>query len=250
MDMDDPIEVCVRTARAGHLTLALSLEALPAFVDEHLGLGRAVIAESGDESLLIRVGREILDFFRSRRRAGAPKSERVTVTNPLRGGADGPQDAAATRATAAMTTQVLASAVQAQAQTRGLEFRNTPAVYPQEIPPPPQGQAMLRGAALNAEAEMRAWQALCEHEGEATARTLAREGAIAVRSTLWPGVIYLVRVGTIQVLRDGQTVSALCLQVADGGSVWDAVANRLSLLRAGADGEIQVWATANAAGYR
>ena len=211
MTSDDRIEVCIRTAQTGHLTLALPLEALPAFADEHLAAGRAVIAEYGDESLLIRVGREILNFFRGRRRAGEQRTERVTVTNPMAGGVDGPDEATT-------TARVLLSALQARNGQAGNDERLVGSA-PISMP----GYAMMTrgaGAPLNPEAEMRAWQALCEKEG------------------------------TVQVIRDGQMVAALCLQLTDGGSVWDAVANRLSLLRSGEDGEIRVWATANATNYR
>ena len=244
MTSDDRIEVCIRTAQTGHLTLALPLEALPAFADEHLAAGRAVIAEYGDESLLIRIGREILDFFRGRRRAGEQRTERVTVTNPMAGGVDGPDEAT----NEATTARVLLSALQARNGQAGNDER-----LGGSAPVPMPGYAMMtRGAGppLNPEAEMRAWQALCEKEGEAAALALTRDGAIPIRSTLWPAVIYLVKVGTVQVIRDGQMVAALCLQLTDGGSVWDAVANRLSLLRSGEDGEIRVWATANATNYR
>ena len=241
MTSDDRIEVCIRTAQTGHLTLALPLEALPAFADEHLAAGRAVIAEYGDESLLIRVGREILNFFRGRRRAGEQRTERVTVTNPMAGGVDGPDEAT----NEATTARVLLSALQAR-NGRVSRDENGPMPVPQGY-----SNAATRGAPLlNPEAEMRAWQALCEKEGEAAALALTRDGAIPIRSTLWPAVIYLVKVGTVQVIRDGQMVAALCLQLTDGGSVWDAVANRLSLLRSGEDGEIRVWATANATNYR
>ena len=244
--VEDRIEVCVRTAAAGHMTLALPLDALPAFADEHLAAGRAVIAEYGDESLLIRVGREIVDFFKRLRGTGERRTERVTVTNPMRGGVDVAE--APDAPTHETTARVLSAAL--QARNGGGNFSGTDALGYAMVGPPPVRDYAPKGMPLNPEAEMRAWQGLVDKEGEAAALALTRDGAIPVRSTLWPGVVYLVKLGTVHVVRDGQIVSALCLQLADGGSVWDAVANRLSLLRAGEDGEVSVWATANAQSYR
>ena len=222
----DEILVTVRTAATGHMTLSVPLEDLPAWIDARLAEGKAVVAESDAESRVIQLGRDILDFFLGRRRKGAAKpKEEVTVLNPMRGGSDTPVD---------VTAQVVLAAAQGrdgggpmQAMGRG-----------------PISEMPVTGRRLDAVAEVRAWEALREREGEGPAMTLAAGGAVPVRSHLWPGVVYLVRVATIQVLRDGQIVANLCLQLADGGPVWDAVANRLSLLRAGEEGEIHVWALA------
>lgn len=273
----DLIQVTVRTAETGHVTIALALDALPAFIDRHLADGRAVIAESGDESLLIRVGREILDFFRGRRKAGATKpKEKLTVTNPMRGGAPGQDDPVETppsngyervlrqaagaprqeatqesageqlgRPVAAVAAvdirilhEIMAATLRASVQG-GQDYRNGP---PQPAPGGPERTTNSRP--LDLAAEMRAWQGLVDAEGEAAALSLVRNGAIAVESALWPRVYYLVTTSTIKVLREGHIVTALCLQPADGASIWDAVATRLSLLRAGATGEIQVWTQA------
>ena len=176
--MEDLIQVTIRTRATGHETVALPLEDLPVFIDRKLAEGRLVIAESGSESVVVRVGREILGFFRRWRATAAeqgrqPGKEEVTVLNP------------------------------------------------------------------------RAWRALVATEGEAAVAPLLHGGAIPVRSALWPNVVYLVRTDQIAVLREGQQVASICLQLADGGPVWDVVANRLQLLRAGPDGEVQVWATGN-----
>ena len=233
--MTDEIRVTVRTAATGHMTLSLPLGDLPAWIDARLADGKAVVAESGAESRVIQLGRDILDFFLGRRRAGATPREEVTVLNPMRGGADVPMEVAA---------QVVAAAIQHGPDgRRGLGRDEAMAMPIRSSTTSFQAGAGAPGR-LDPAAEVRAWEALREREGEGPAMALAAGGAVAVRSHLWPGVVYLVRVGTIQVIRDGQTVSNLCLQLADGGPVWDAVANRLSLLRAGEEGEIEVWAAA------
>lgn len=236
----DLVVVTIRTAGTGHTTAQLSLDALPAFIDTHLAAGRAVVAEFGDESRVIRIGREILDFFLGRRRKGSPKpKEEVTVLSPMAGGSDAaevPNEEALLTA-----ARVLAMAGVGRSE-RGVD--------PNQYGPP---QAVVMSSRpmpstarpLDPAAEMRAWQALVDKESEAAAMPLLHGGAISVRSTLWPAVIYLVRTDMILVVREGQIVSALCLQLTDGGPVWDAVANRLSLLRSGEVGEIQVWTTAN-----
>ena len=236
--MSEEIRVVMRTAATGHMALSLPLDRLPEFVDARLAEGRAVVAESGGQSLAVWSGREVLDFLLGRRRraateAKAAPTEEVTVLNPMRGGADLPVEVAA---------QVVAAAVQ---HGRGDRGEDRFGGLRQEAPMPtyPTTAGGHPSVRLDPVAEVRAWEALREREGEGPAMALAAGGAVAVRSHLWPGVVYLVRVGTIQVLREGQTVSMLCLQLADGGPVWDAVANRLSLLRAGEEGEVQVWAT-------
>lgn len=236
----DRILVTIRTAGAGHMAAAVTLADLPAFLDQHLATGKAVVAESDGVSQIIRLGREILDFFLGRRKKGGAKpKEEVTVLNPMRGGSDGP--------TTEATAQVIAVAM--ETRERG----------PYATAEPRQndvsaggfllgnGRTAARGSRpMDPMAEMRAWQGLCDKEGEAAVMPLLHGGALAVRSTLWPAVVYLVKPETVLVLREGQVVSALCLQLADGGSIWDAVANRLSLLRAGGAGEIALWASANA----
>lgn len=245
--MSDEVRVTVRTADTGHTTLSLPLDDLPGFVDARLAEGKNVVAESGMESLAIWSGRDLLDFFLRRRKKTAaedtvaPKEE-VTVLNRMAGGSD------ADDIPVELTTQVLAAAVQ---YGRGDSSRNEAPMYPpaSTYPPPMPLEQLaygLHASRLDPVAEVRAWQALREREGEGPALALAAGGAVVVRSHLWPSVVYLVRLGTIQVLREGQTVATLCLQLADGGPIWDAVANRLSLLRAGEEGEIQVWATATA----
>lgn len=238
--MTDEIRVTVRTAATGHMTLSVPLEDLPAWVDARLADGKAVVAESGAESRVIQLGREILDFFLGRRKTAAAEGkaaprEEVTVLNPMRGGADVPVEVAA---------QVVAAAIQHGPDGRQERRLGRDESMAMPIGPPTTGFQAGAPGRLDPAAEVRAWEALREREGEGPAMVLASGGAVAVRSHLWPGVVYLVRVGTIQVLRDGKTVSNLCLQLADGGPVWDAVANRLSLLRAGEGGEIEVWAAA------
>ena len=230
----DEILVTVRTAATGHMTLSVPLEDLPAWVDARVAEGRAVVAESGGESRVIQRGRDILDFFLGRRRTGAQPKEEVTVLNPMRGGSDLPADVLA---------QVVTAAVQqGRADQRGLvwELAGARSESSASAPPPASGHQ----GRLDPAAEVRAWEALRAREGQGPAMVLAGGGAVPVRSHLWPSVVYLVRVGAIQVIRDGQPVANLCLQLADGGPVWDAVANRLSLLRAGEAGEIEVWAAA------
>ena len=234
--MDDPIQVTIRTAATGHETVALDLDDLPAFADWTLAEGKLVVAESGDESLVVRVGQQILDFFRGRRaRAEAegrqkPKEE-VTVLNQMAGG----QDEAPDLDGAAEIAAVLSAASAARrGGFVGVEEHSAPVSMSTQ---------QRRYEPLDGHAEMRAWRALVAREGEAVVAPLLHGGAIPVRSALWPNVVYLVRTDQIAVLREGQQVASICLQLADGGPIWDAVANRLQLLRAGPDGEVQVWAT-------
>src|SRR3972149_1372415 len=86
--MDD-ILVTIRHPGTGDMTAALPLEALPAFIDEHLAQGQWAIAESGEESLIVRVGKHVLEFFRGRRTAGQPQpKEEVTILNKMAGGSE------------------------------------------------------------------------------------------------------------------------------------------------------------------
>ena len=238
--MDDFIQVTIRTGTTGHQTHALPLDELPGFIDRHRAEGKLAVATSGDASVVVRIGREILDFFRGRRNAadeqGHPREkEEVTVLNPLAGGVDDPgEDVRATTMVA-----VLSAAASARTQGRG---------YDGPMPTMP-GTAMIqdvarRGPSMDPIAEMRAWRGLVQQEGEAAAAPFLHGGGVGVRSTLWPSVLYLVKADIILVLRDGQLVQRLCLQSADGAPLWDAVANRLQLLRSGTEGELAVWAVA------
>lgn len=231
----DDIQVTIRTARTGHETVVLPLDQLPAFIDRHLAEGRLVVAESGDESFVLRIGREIIDFFLGRRKASAAKpKEEITVLNRLGGGSDSDEGQVE------LVGEVLSAA--ATARQGGNAFRDVPIAAPGLLPLV-QGP---RNPRLDAAAEMRAWRGLVDKEGEATVAPLLHGGAIGVRSTLWPEVLYLVSTGGIAVLHQGRVQTRLCLQILDGAPVWDAVASRLSLLRAGVEGEVEVWATANA----
>ena len=234
----DEIRVTIRTATTGHQTVALPLDELPAFIDHQRREGRLAIATSGDASVIVRIGKEILDFFRGRRHqadeTGRPREdEEVTVLNPLAGGRDG-----APETTPGLIADVLAVAASGRAGPRGGLAPEAPRGYAQTA------SERRRGSPLDGEAEMRAWRGLVDREGEAAAMTLLHGGGLAVRSYQWPVVVYLVKTDIVLVLRDGQIVQRLCLQSADGAPLWDTVANRLQLLRAGPEGELLVWATA------
>ena len=242
-NLSDYIQVTIRTRAAGHETVALPLDALPAFIDRHVAGGRIVIAESGDDSLVVRVGRQILDFLLGRRKSAMeagrerPKEE-VTVLNQMAGGSGDEEldpDAAETMG------QVLAIAASAQARPQQ-EVAMAPAMPAMYAP------RSTTSRPLDPMAEMRAWRALIDKEGTAAVQPLLHGGAIGVQSALWPNVLYLVSTAGIAVLHEGRIQARLCLMLADGAPIWDAVANRLQLLRAGREGEIEVWATANVVG--
>lgn len=236
--MDD-IQVTIRTGTTGHQTHALSLGELPAFIDRHRTEGKLAVATSGDASVVVRIGREVLDFFRGRRKtadeAGRPREkEEVTVLNPLAGGADVPGEEAQAPTMAA----VLSAAATARLGQRNQEL---------SVPIAPPGYRDGRGGGappMDAVAEMRAWRGLQAQEGEAAVAPFLHGGGVAVRSASWPAVVYLVKADIVLVLREGQIVQRLCLQSADGAPLWDAVANRLQLLRSGVEGELAVWAAA------
>jgi len=217
--MDEEIRILIhkRTAQHGHLTAELSLSEAVMFADTELASHRAVILEIGSESLVVRAGKEIRDFIR--RVLGGKKGPKplLTTLTPMAGGAvdipppvlmppryDGPQ---------AMPME-----------ERGGRMPSTLRHTPPEV-------------------DMRAWQALVERIGERAARAIIGGGGFSVRSTLWPYVLYVVTPDIIKIINQGVQVSRICIVAIDGGSIWDAVLNRIQLLEAGVDGEGQIFAT-------
>lgn len=246
MQQDDLIQVTIRTGTTGHETVALPLDELPGFIDRKRDEGQLAIATSGDASVIVRIGRESLDFFRGRRanaiEEGRPREkEEVTVLNPLAGGSN-----ATDAGDAPLVAAVLSAATAARVEGSGNnQMERAPEPQPLQF-----GGAIARARSavrpLDAMAEMRAWRGLVAQEGEAAVTPLLHGGGVAVRSSLWPTVVYLVKTDWTLVLREGQVVQNLCLQPTDGAPVWDAVADRLQLLRAGPEGEVAVWAAAAA----
>lgn len=217
---DEGIRILIhkRTPQHGHLTAELSLSEAVHFADAELALHRAVILEIGSESLVVRTGKEIIDFVR--RVLGGKKEPKplVTTLTPMAGGA----------------------------------VDRLPPPNPMVMPLRYDGPAAME-APMNRmpgtlsrtppEADLRAWQALIERIGERAARAIIAGGGYSVRSTLWPYVLYVVTPDIIKVINQGVQVSRICIVALDGGSIWDAVLNRIQLLEAGIDGEVQVFAT-------
>ncbi len=226
----DGVEIVVhkRTGRSGHLTAAMDLEGAVRFADAELAQGRFVIVEFGAESLVVRVGREIADFVR-RLWKGVGK---VTVTTmvPLRGGQE--------ERTGYDSDLPLGAAGPTGAVEMPPAFGDFDGVE--------EGGRRARrvGRSIaSPEAEVRAWRALVDRIGERTARGMLAGGGYAVRSKLWPHLLYVVTPETVKVVNQGMQVSRICIVATDGGSVWDAVLSRIQLLESGADGEVQVFAT-------
>lgn len=199
-----------RTPGSGHLTAELGLDETVKFADAELAQGRVVILEMGEESMVVRVGKDIIEFVKRLFGKGQPT---VTTMAPMAGGAI-------------------------------------------DVPPPmPPSVGYHDGATAESprrrdgqryappEAEMRAWTALVERIGERGARGMLAGGGYAVRSAIWPYILYVVTPEIIKVVNQGVHVSSICIVTTDGSSVWDTVLNRIQLLEAGADGEVQVYAT-------
>lgn len=216
MEEDIRITIHKRTPQHGHLTAELSLAEAVKFADTELAQHRAVIVEIGSESLVVRTGKEIIDFVR--RVLGGKKEPKPTVTTltPMAGGA---VDRLPPPNPIVMPTQYDGPVA--------LEARMPRTIMPRTPP----------------EADLRAWQALIERIGERAARAIIAGGGFSVRSTLWPYVLYVVTPDIIKVVNQGVQVSRICIVAQDGGSIWDAVLNRIQLLEAGIDGEVQVFAT-------
>ena len=68
LENDVKILIHRRTAGTGHLTAVMGMEDAVKFADQEIAQGRAVILEMGDESVLVRVGREIVGRARRLRR--------------------------------------------------------------------------------------------------------------------------------------------------------------------------------------
>jgi hypothetical protein len=91
--------------------------------------------------------------------------------------------------------------------------------------------------------EFKAWRGLVERIGQRQARGLLAGGGYAVRSQLWPTVLYVVTPDEIKVIDRGRQMSRICIVATDNSSIWDTVLARIQLLESGPDGEVQVYAT-------
>jgi hypothetical protein len=87
-----------------------------------------------------------------------------------------------------------------------------------------------------------------DHIGARDAQAMLAGGGVAVRSQLWPGLIYIVAQDIIRVVNQGMLVGRICIVPVDGGSIWDAILSRIQLLQSGADGEAQVFGSGNIIG--
>lgn len=217
MMMSEEVMVTIhrRTPEHGHLTAEMSIDGAVWFADSEIALGRAVILEIGDESLVVRVGHEIKDFIR--RVLGGKKEPKPTLTTitPLAGGQ--------------------------------MDEPPMPIPIPRRYDGQPGAEARAvpqqRMPYTSPEADIRAWGALVERIGERSARAMLAGGGYSVRSTLWPYVIYVVTPEIIKVINQGMQVGRICIVALDGGSIWDVILNRIQLLESGIDGEVQVYAT-------
>lgn len=211
-----------RTPEHGHLTAEMSIEGAVWFADSEIAMGRAVILEIGAESLVVRVGREIRDFI-SRVLGGRkePKPTLTTIT-PMAGGEIDPPPIP----DIPMPPPRRYDGAQAEAPRYGGTLAREVTVY--------------RSAP---EADIRAWGALVERIGERSARGMLVGGGYAVRSALWPYILYIVTPDIIKIVNQGMQVGRICIVAQDGGSIWDGVLNRIQLLEGGVDGEVQVYAT-------
>lgn len=203
-----------RTPEHGHLTAEMSIDGAVWFADSEIALGRAVILEIGAESLVVRIGQEIRDFI-SRVLGGRkePKPTLTTIT-PMAGG----------------------------------EIDSAPIPEPMPLPRRYDSEAPSLGREVTVrrsapEADIRAWGALVERIGLRSARGMLVGGGYAVRSALWPYILYVVTPDIIKIVNQGMQVGRICIVAQDGGSIWDVVLNRIQLLESGVDGEVQVYAT-------
>lgn len=87
-EADGPVIIIVhkRTPGSGHLEAALSVEDTVQFADSELAQGRLVFLEMGDDSWMIRTGREIADWVKKLFKPGAGKQPKVTTFAPMAGG--------------------------------------------------------------------------------------------------------------------------------------------------------------------
>ncbi len=215
------ITVHRRTPRAGHLAAELTLRGAVRFADAELAAGRAVILEMGEESLIVRKGREIIGAIRKWLGRGKPV---LTTITPMAGG-----------------------------QENAAAEIPLPPVLPYQRSDQPEAAAMaepgryggdgLRRRLVSPTADVVAWNALVDRIGERAALGMLAGGGWAVRSTMWPGVLFVVTPEIIKIVNQGMHVSSICIVSRDGGSIWDVVLNRIQLLSSGADGEVQVFAT-------
>jgi len=203
----------------------MSVDDAVLFADAELAQGRLVVLELGPVATVVRIGREIRDAIARLWSAG--RAVVLTTMPPMQGGQEdrdeeGPTTMAEDPGLRRMVGRydVLASESEDGGVQRGQSGRRDP------------------------ESDVVAWRALVAKIGSRPARALLAGGGYAVRSHLWPQhVLYIVTPEIIKVVNEGIYVSSICVVATDGGSRWDAVLNRISLLEAGADGEVQVYAT-------
>lgn len=208
---DVRITIHRRTPGSGHLTAELGLDETVKFADAELAQGRVVILEIGSESQVIRIGEDIVAWVKRLFGKGQPT---LTTLAPMAGGA--------------VEIPPPIPPLFARRDYDGPVATGQPSVDGRRYAPP--------------EAEVRAWNTLVERIGERGARGMLAGGGYAVRSTLWPYIVYVVTPEIIKVVNQGVHVSSICIVTTDGSSVWDTVLNRIQLLEAGADGEVQVYA--------
>jgi len=216
-----------RTPDTGHLEATMTLEGSVMFVDEELARGRLVILDIAGESWVIRTGREVVDFVRRVLGGKKEPQPKLTTLSPMAGGSgeDG------TGATEAMPVPM---PVMPRADYDG------PGAMAVEAPRP---YGLQQPRMADPRAEVRSWQELVARIGETAARAMLVGGGYAVRSKLWPYVVYVVTPQTIKVINQGVQVSSICIISPDSSPLWDVVLNRIDLLQAGVEGEVQVFAT-------
>lgn len=229
-EADEPVVIIhKRTPGSGHLEAAMCLADAVRFADSELAQGRLVFLEMGEESWMIRKGREIAEWVKKLFKPGAGEQPKVTTFAPMAGGEI---DVAEVPEMPPLPTR---RDYGRDVQMEGQGPRPYPTANPPRVAPP---------------AEIRAWEALCARIGTHAALAMVAGGGYAVRSKLWRHVLYVVTPEIIKVVNQGVQVSAICIIPTDGVSVWDAVLNRISLLEAGEEGEVQVFGTGQLQGPR